>query len=89
MKVGRILEINNRHDKAKELANSDRVVELYFEGEKVEKAIEIVKGYSQTDQSIENNQDIVLNSIIAPGENIDKEGQVYSRVSGETLRDLI
>ena len=45
MKIGKILEINNRHDKAKELANSDRVVELYFEGKTFNEAMEIVRNF--------------------------------------------
>lgn len=91
MNIGKILEVNELVDKAKDLVKEDaaEVVRLYFEGKTFQQAMEIVKSYYPTDQSKDNSQDIVLNSIIAPGENIDKDGQVYSRVSGETLRDLI
>lgn len=88
-KIGKIFETNELVDRAKQLAKEDaaEVVKLYFEGKTFQEAMEIVKSYYPTDQSKDNSQEIDINDIIAPGENIDN-GQVYSEVTGETLRDL-
>lgn len=67
---------------------TEEVRRLVQEGKTVKEAIEIVKGYSLTDQSIENNQNKDFNDIIAPGESIDN-GQVILDETGEVLRDLI
>ena len=77
--MGTILTINECLDEVQRLVN---------EGHNIREAIKIVKRYSQADQSIENSQNKSISDIIAPGENIDN-GQVYSEVTGETLRDLI
>jgi hypothetical protein len=41
-----------------------------------------IKGYSQTDQSIENNHNLNINSIIAPNETTGNE-QVYNKDTDE------
>ena len=50
-----------------------------------EELIKIAQCHTDQDNDKEHNK--TFNNIIAPGENIDN-GQVYSEVTGETLRDL-
>lgn len=77
--MGTLLTINECLDEVQRLVN---------EGCNINEAINKVKGYSQTDQSIKNSNDNKINLIIAPGENIDN-GAIYLEKTGETLRDLI
>lgn len=51
----------------------------------IEELIKIAQCHTDQDNDKEHNK--IFNNIIAPGENIDN-GQVYSEVTGETLRDL-
>lgn len=50
-----------------------------------EELIKIAQCHTDQDNDKEHNK--ISNNIIAPGENIDN-GQIYSDVTGETLRDL-
>ena len=66
----------------------DEVQRLVNEGCNINEAINKVKGYSQTDQSIKNSNDNKINSIIALNEDIDNN-EIYDRETGTTKRDLI
>lgn len=75
--MGTIWNINN---------TLDEVERLYKEGHSLKSAIEIVKGYC-SDQT-NNNLDKKSNFSIAPNEDVDN-GEVYSKSTGITSRDLI
>lgn len=65
----------------------EEIRRLVQEGSGVNEAIDRVKkGYCPNQSS--NNHEKPIDTIIAPGENIDN-GQVYLESTGETLRDLI
>lgn len=79
--MGKLLTYAEQTEEARRLAQEGRA-KTYKE------AIEIVKGYSQADKNFGDNHEKLIDTIIAPGENIDN-GQIYSEATGETLRDLI
>ena len=76
--MGTLLTINECLDEVQRLVN---------EGYNIREAIETVKGYSQTDQSIKNNQNQLINDIIALDEDIDNN-EIYDIETGITKRDL-
>lgn len=77
--MGMLLTINECCEEIRRLVQE--------EGYSINEAIDKVKKGYCPDQS-SNNHEKLIDTIIAPGEDIDN-GQVYSKETGETLRDLI
>ena len=76
--MGRLLTLNERLEEIR------RLVE---EGKTFEEALEIVKGYKESDQTIPSNHSKTIKDIIPPGTDLDND-QLYDIESGETIRDL-
>lgn len=76
--MGRLLTLNERLEEIR------RLVE---EGKTFEEALEIVKGYKESDQTIPSNQQKTINNIIPPGTDLDN-GEIFDIESGQTIRDL-
>lgn len=76
--MGRLLTLNERLEEIR------RLVE---EGKTFEEALEIVKGYKESDQTIPSNQYKMIKNIIPPGTDLDND-QLYDIESGQTIRDL-
>ena len=76
--MGRLLTLNERLEEIR------RLVE---EGKTFEEALEIVKGYKESDQTIPSNHSKTIKDIIPPGTDLDND-QLYDIESGQTIRDL-
>ena len=76
--MGRLLTLNERLEEIR------RLVE---EGKTFEEALEIVKGYKESDQTIPSNHKQIFKDIISSTEDLDND-QLYDIESGQTIRDL-
>lgn len=76
--MGRLLNLNERLEEIRRLRE---------EGKTFEEALEIVKGYKESDQTIPSNHSKTIKDIIPPGTDLDND-QLYDIESGQTIRDL-
>ena len=76
--MGRLLTLNERLEEIRRLRE---------EGKTFEEALEIVKGYKESDQTIPSNHSKMIKDIIPPGTDLDND-QLYDIESGQTIRDL-
>lgn len=76
--MGRLLTLNERLEEIRRLRE---------EGKTFEEALEIVKGYKESDQTIPSNHSKTIKDIIPPGTDLDND-QLYDIESGQTIRDL-
>ena len=74
----KLLTLNERLSEVRRLVN---------EGYGFLEAIEIVKGYEDSNQTIPSNQYKTIKDIITDTEDIDN-GEVFDIKSGQTIRDL-
>lgn len=76
--MGRLLTLNERLEEIRRLRE---------EGKTFEEALEIVKGYKESDQTIPSNHSKTIKDIIPPWTDLDND-QLYDIESGQTIRDL-
>ena len=76
--MGRLLTLNERLE---EIRRRSEEVKTF------EEALEIVKGYKESDQTIPSNHKQIFKDIISSTEDLDND-QLYDIESGQTIRDL-